>query len=163
MTTMKFKWNLRKSSAGYVAHSMGLPIRIINNLHIIYHRLSIKSIITDQSPAGYVAHCMGLPIRMVAAVTPNDIVHRTLQVLKWSWLNSGLPTSRLLSCGTILCWAILSPPVVRKDFPEYLFFQKLFDPHSMCYGIRSPKNDFQNFRPITPILQALFVFNGNLI
>ena len=29
--------------------------------------------------AGYVAHEMGLPIRMVAAVTPNDIVHRTLQ------------------------------------------------------------------------------------
>jgi len=29
--------------------------------------------------SGYVAHCMGLPIRMVAAVTPNDIVHRTLQ------------------------------------------------------------------------------------
>jgi len=29
--------------------------------------------------SGYVAHTMGLPIRMVAAVTPNDIVHRTLQ------------------------------------------------------------------------------------
>ena len=31
--------------------------------------------------AGYVAHSMGLPIKMVAAVTPNDIVHRTLQVV----------------------------------------------------------------------------------
>ena len=31
----------------------------------------------------------------------------------------------------------------------------------MCYGIRSPENDFQNYRPITPIVQALFVFNGN--
>merc|ERR1719367_1841618 len=29
--------------------------------------------------SGYVAHSMGLPIKMVAAVTPNDIVHRTLQ------------------------------------------------------------------------------------
>ena len=29
--------------------------------------------------AGFVAYEMGLPIRMVAAVTPNDIVHRTLQ------------------------------------------------------------------------------------
>jgi len=29
--------------------------------------------------SGYVAHSMGLPVRMVAAVTPNDIVHRTLQ------------------------------------------------------------------------------------
>merc|ERR1719209_2423756 len=29
--------------------------------------------------SGYVAHTMGLPVRMVAAVTPNDIVHRTLQ------------------------------------------------------------------------------------
>jgi len=29
--------------------------------------------------SGYVAYEMGLPVRMVAAVTPNDIVHRTLQ------------------------------------------------------------------------------------
>jgi len=29
--------------------------------------------------SGYVAHQMGLPLHMVAAVTPNDIVHRTLQ------------------------------------------------------------------------------------
>merc|ERR1719411_1556822 len=29
--------------------------------------------------SGYVSHSMGLPIKMVAAVTPNDIVHRTLQ------------------------------------------------------------------------------------
>ena len=36
------------------------------------------------SSAGYVAHSMGLPIKMVAAVTPNDIVHRTLQVISAS-------------------------------------------------------------------------------
>ena len=43
------------------------------------------------------------------------------------------------------------------------FFRKSVDPLNtgMCYGIRSPQNDFQNYRPITPILQALFVFNGN--
>merc|ERR1719320_2374119 len=29
--------------------------------------------------SGYVAYSMGLPVRMIAAVTPNDIVHRTLQ------------------------------------------------------------------------------------
>jgi len=29
--------------------------------------------------AGYVAHEMGVPLQLVAAVTPNDIVHRTLQ------------------------------------------------------------------------------------
>ena len=28
----------------------------------------------------------------------------------------------------------------------------------MCYGIRSPENDFQNYRPITPIVQALFLW-----
>ena len=32
---------------------------------------------------------MGLPIKMVAAVTPNDIVHRTLQVMN---INENLRT-----------------------------------------------------------------------
>ena len=57
--------------------------------------------------------------------------------------------------------------------PTIIFFRKkptslnatrLNPKHStcyMCYGIRSPENDFQNYRPITPIVQALFVFNGN--
>ena len=31
----------------------------------------------------------------------------------------------------------------------------------MCYGIGSPENDFQNYRSITPLVQALLVFNGN--
>ena len=31
----------------------------------------------------------------------------------------------------------------------------------MCYGKMSPQNDFQNYKPIFPNLQALFVFNGN--
>ena len=45
--------------------------------------------------------------------------------------------------------------------PRKGIFSKIFDwlntALSMCYGIRSPENDFENYRPITPILQALFV------
>jgi hypothetical protein len=38
---------------------------------------------------------------------------------------------------------------------EYVFSKKKSACHSMCYGIRSPQNDFQSYRPVTPILQAL--------
>ena len=38
-----------------------------------------KTYLIANYSAGYVAYEMGLPVRMVAAVTPNDIVHRTLQ------------------------------------------------------------------------------------
>jgi len=42
--------------------------------------------------SGYVAHTMGLPFQMVAAVTPNDIVHRTLQTGDFSLSESVLQT-----------------------------------------------------------------------
>ena len=46
-------------------------------LLVIYYSLNLYRI--TLLLAGNVAYEMGLPICMVAAVTPNDIVHRTLQ------------------------------------------------------------------------------------
>ena len=34
--------------------------------------------------SGYVAHQMGLPVQLVAAVTPNDVVHRTFSTGDYS-------------------------------------------------------------------------------
>jgi len=42
--------------------------------------------------AGYVAHEMGVPVQLVAAVTPNDIVHRTLHTGDFSLSESVLRT-----------------------------------------------------------------------
>jgi len=42
--------------------------------------------------SGYVAYEMGLPIKMVASVTPNDIVHRTLQTGDFSLSETVLQT-----------------------------------------------------------------------
>ena len=65
---MGLSWDDDLFSAGYVAHLSNNDERMVQMIRL--------------SSAGYVAHSMGLPIRMVAAVTPNDIVHRTLQVGK---------------------------------------------------------------------------------
>merc|ERR1740128_889157 len=46
--------------------------------------------------SGFVAYEMGLPFRMVAAVTPNDIVHRTLQTGDFSLSEVVLQTG---ACG----------------------------------------------------------------